>query len=126
MNKLKSFFQKHPRAGLLIFLLLAGLAVLPYAYNHTAKVTLAWDQSSQNDLAGYHVLYGNDKSISVINVDAARTKSFTIPNLEVGETYYFAISAYNTGNTHEGSDVKLILDLLKEKSRVSGSNNLHQ
>ncbi len=49
MNKLKSFFQKHPRAGLLIFLLLAGLVVLPYAYNHTAKVTLAWDQSSQND-----------------------------------------------------------------------------
>ena len=42
MHTLKSFFQNHPRADVLIFLLLIGLAVLPYAYSRTAQVTLAW------------------------------------------------------------------------------------
>jgi len=125
MLKLKLFSQKHPRAGILIILLLATLAVLPYAYSRTAQVTLAWDLSDPGDLAGYRVYYGNDKSVYLINVDANQTQSFTIPDLKIGETYYFAISAYDTGGTPEGSDAKLIMDLLRGKEGVSAGNRSH-
>ena len=116
MLKIKSFFQKHPRADVLIFLLLIGLAILPYAYNRTASLTLSWNQNSQEDLAGYRVFYGNDKSVHLINVNANQTKSFDIPDLKIGETYYFAISAYDITDTPEDSDAKLILNILKEKN----------
>ena len=116
MQKVKAFFQKHPRADVLIFLLLIVLTVLPYAYNRTASLTLSWNQNGQEDLAGYRVFYGNDKSVHLINVNANQTKSFNIPDLKVGETYYFAISAYDTSNKPEGSDAKLILNVLKEKN----------
>ena len=125
MLKIKSFFQKHPRADVLIFLLLIGLAILPYAYNRTASLTLSWNQSGQEDLAGYRVFYGNDKSVHLINVNANQTKSFDIPDLKIGETYYFAISAYDNTDTPEGSDAKIILNLLKEKDRGSKRQKPH-
>ena len=73
------------------------------------------------------VYYGNDKHLPgyLINVDANQTQSFTIPDLKIGETYYFAISAYDTGGTPEGSDAKLIMDLLRGKEGVSAGNRSH-
>ena len=116
MQKVKSFFKKHPRADVLIFLLLIGLASLPYTYNRTASLTLSWNQDGQEDFAGYRVFYGNEKSVHLINVKANQTKSSNIPDLKVGETYYFAISAYDTNDRPNGSDAKLILNVLKEKN----------
>lgn len=62
---------------------------------HALQVTLAWDASSEPDLAGYKVYYGTSTGNYSISYDAGNVNSYVISDLEAGNTYYFAATAYD-------------------------------
>ncbi|MBA3886384.1 MAG: fibronectin type III domain-containing protein [Acidobacteria bacterium] len=72
-----------------MFVLLAGSPA------RAATVTIAWDQNSESDLAGYVVQYGTAAGKYSQTIDVGNKTSWTLPNAEVGRTYYFTVQAYN-------------------------------
>jgi hypothetical protein len=60
------------------------------------QITLAWDASTEEDLAGYKVYAGDSSRLYSTTIDVGRTTSFTVSGLQEGRLYYFAITAYNT------------------------------
>jgi hypothetical protein len=70
-----------------------------------SQVTLAWDASSDPDVAGYKLYYGTrSKSYSAVIPVGNRT-TYSVPGLESGTGYYFAVTAYdNSGLESEFSN----------------------
>ena len=77
-------------AGLLI------LAVLGTTVQAVQSVTLAWDQSTDPNVAGYNVYYGVACHTYTNIIDVGKATNATISGLAEGTTYYFAATAYNT------------------------------
>jgi len=69
---------------------------------HAAEITLAWDQNSEPDIAGYRIYYGQESHSYTNVVDIGKHTSCVIADLEDGETYYFAATAYNTDGFESG------------------------
>jgi hypothetical protein len=69
---------------------------------HAAEITLAWDQNSEPDIAGYRIYYGQESRSYTNVVDVGNYTSCVIADLEDGETYYFAATAYNTEGYESG------------------------
>jgi hypothetical protein len=67
-----------------------------------AEITLAWDQNSESDIAGYRIYYGQESGIYTNVVDIGNYTSCVIADLEDGETYYFVATAYNTSGYESG------------------------
>ena len=65
---------------------------------HAAEVTLAWDQNTEPDVAGYKVYYGLESRNYDYVMDVGDTTSCVVTGLELGRTYYFAATAVNTAN----------------------------
>ncbi len=80
----------------LIGLMLAAalISILPVA-SEAADVTLAWDSNVEDDIAGYHVAYGQASGDYTAVVDVGNATSHRFFNLESNRTYYFAVRAYN-------------------------------
>ena len=72
-----------------IFLVIPSLA-------GAASVKLAWDPSTEEDLAGYKIYYGYDSRNYNTSIDVGKTTTFQVTGLEYDQTYYFAVTAYNT------------------------------
>lgn len=70
------------------------LSCIPYV--NAAEITLAWDQNSEPDIAGYRIYYGEESRSYTHVVDVGNYNSCVIADLEDGITYYFAATAYNT------------------------------
>ena len=79
-----------------IFLAASILFSLPASNAHPAQVTLAWDASTDSNIAGYKVHYGNSSGSYQAVIDVGKTTSCTISTLLDGTTYYFAATDYNT------------------------------
>ncbi len=60
-----------------------------------ASLTLAWDPSTEVDIAGYIVYYGRSSGVYTSNVDVGKVALWTAANLTAGQRYYFAVQAYN-------------------------------
>jgi fibronectin type 3 domain-containing protein len=58
-----------------------------------AQVTLAWDASGAQGVAGYKVYLGTQSKTYSSSVNAGTATSATIANLLVGTTYYFATTS---------------------------------
>ncbi|MBT8489688.1 MAG: fibronectin type III domain-containing protein [Deltaproteobacteria bacterium] len=69
---------------------------------HAAEITLAWDQNSEPDIAGYRVYYGQESHSYTNVVDVGNYTSCVIADLEDGGTYFFAATAYNTDGFESG------------------------
>lgn len=81
--------------GLLLSNLLLALSTLssPAATPHT--VTLAWNPSTPNTIAGYHLYVGTASKVYTNIVDSGGSTSVSVTNLSGGVTYYFAVTAYS-------------------------------
>jgi uncharacterized membrane protein YgcG len=69
---------------------------------HAAEITLAWDQNSEPDIAGYRIYYGQESHSYTNVVDVGNYTSCVISDLEDGETYYFAATACNNDGYESG------------------------
>jgi hypothetical protein len=85
-----------------IFLAASILFSLPVINAHPAQVTLAWDASTDPDIAGYKVYYGNSSGSYQAVIDVGNLTTWSISNLIDGTTYYFAATDYNTSGTESG------------------------
>jgi Fibronectin type III domain len=65
-------------------------------------VTLAWNRSLGQDVAGYRLYYGTSNSGRMQTIDVGNATTTSMSNLTAGTTYYFVVTAYDTAN-HESS-----------------------
>jgi hypothetical protein len=101
----KHEIRKGPSLSILIFTLIAViLTIVLFGVPdvHAADITLAWDQNSEPDIAGYRVYYGQESRSYTNAVDVGNYTSCVIADLEDGETYYFAATAYNNDGYESG------------------------
>jgi hypothetical protein len=76
---------------------LAPLLIVSLSSSHAVQsVTLAWDASSDPNIAGYKLRYGTTSGNPSQIVDVAKTTTATPSNLNDATTYFFTVSAYNT------------------------------
>jgi hypothetical protein len=77
---------------------LAGLVVLSALATTTpaATVTIAWNASTNANVAGYSIYYGLVSRAYTSSVDAGSNLSQTVTGLIPGLTYYFAAYAYDS------------------------------
>jgi hypothetical protein len=68
--------------------------IIPFLAS-AAVVNLAWDPSTEVDLAGYKIYYGYASGDYDTSIDVGNTTTFQITDLEYNQTYYFASTAYN-------------------------------
>ena len=87
---------------LAVLLLFSVFCILSSGLAHAASVTLAWDASQEEDIAGYRVYYGTTSGHYTNMTDAGMNTSGTISNLVPGQTYYFAATAYDTAGSESG------------------------
>jgi hypothetical protein len=78
---------------LAITLILLGSAGVAGA---SQSVTLAWDQNSEPDIAGYRLKSGSSSGNYAQTIDVGNTTTATVSNLSAGSSTFFVVTAYNT------------------------------
>jgi len=78
------------------------IALLNIPNAHAAEISLAWDENSEPDIAGYKIHYGLESGSYTTVTDVGDSISCTLGDLEEGETYYFAATAYNEAGYESG------------------------
>jgi hypothetical protein len=63
-----------------------------------STVTLAWDQSTGTNIAGYKVYYGAASGNYTNSLTVGNATTASVSNLVAGATYYFAATAYDSSN----------------------------
>lgn len=71
-------------------------------FGFAAQIKLAWDPSTESDLAGYKIYYGTSTKSYGGSVDVGNMTAFTLTGLTQGQTYYIAITASNALNSESG------------------------
>ena len=59
------------------------------------SVTLAWNATSESNVAGYAIYYGNTSGNYSTRIDTGTQTTATIAGLKEGQTNYFTVTAYN-------------------------------
>lgn len=97
--------------------LLGGLLILA-ALNSTVQagqsVTLAWNRSTNSNVAGYVVYYGGASGRYTNEVSAGSSTNAIISGLVPGTTYYFAATSYSSSGVESlfSSEVSYTLPIL--------------
>ena len=81
------------------FVFLVTFAIVLFLSSHpaySAKLTLAWDPSTDSDLAGYKLHYGYASRDYVFHVNVGNQTQYTIPDLDNCKSYFFTATTYNT------------------------------
>lgn len=60
------------------------------------SITLAWNPSPANNIAGYRLYLGLSSGTYATSLDVGATTNATLSNLTPGTTYFFAVTAYDT------------------------------
>jgi type IV pilus assembly protein PilY1 len=95
MKKVISYKYLFPFVAFLFALFLSQSAF-------AAQIKLAWDASTETDLAGYKVYYGTSSRTYTNSVDVGDATMYTLTGLTEGKTYYIAVTAYNTLKQESG------------------------
>jgi hypothetical protein len=61
-------------------------------------VTLAWDASQSQNIAGYRVHFGTRSGVYTQTIQVGNVTSAVVSNLTAETTYYFTVTAYDTSN----------------------------
>jgi hypothetical protein len=79
---------------------------------HAMDITLAWDDNTEPNLAGYKVYYDTDGSGAPYSgagaaegdspIDVGNVTEFTLSDLLDGKVHYFTVTAYNDENLESG------------------------
>jgi uncharacterized membrane protein YgcG len=105
-HSLKNAAGKRPSLFLILmltfFLVFFIIPTFSVQNIHAAEITLAWDQNSEPDIAGYKIYYGQESHSYTNTLDVGKHTSCVIADLEDGETYYFAATAYNNDGFESG------------------------
>jgi hypothetical protein len=108
-----------PFSSYLSFLfLLSVILFISITNSFAAQVTLTWNISTADDIAGYKIYYGNSSGNYNSFVDVGNQTSYTISDLVDGNTYFIAVTAYDINGNESGFS--------KETSNVaslSGNNS---
>ena len=72
--------------------LLLGIRPVPAT---AGSLSLAWDDNTEQDLAGYKVYIGTASQTFSQIIDVGHVTAFTVTNLSEGETYYSSVTAYD-------------------------------
>ena len=108
-----------PFSSYLSFLFLVSVILFISITNSFAsQVTLTWNISTADDIAGYKIYYGNSSRNYNSFVDVGNQTSYTISDLVDGNTYFIAVTAYDINGNESGFS--------KETSNVaslSGNNS---
>jgi len=75
---------------------LLGCSILGSAAHAQSSVTLAWDPSSADDVAGYNLYYGVASRTYTNEISVGDATSVTVTGLVAGTTYFFAVTAYDS------------------------------
>jgi len=94
--------------GLLSFLLpslvAAGLPLTSFA-GAAISANLSWTASSDPNVTGYNIYYGNTSHQYTNSVSVGNVTSVNVPNLTTGTTYFFAAKAHDAaGNQSDFSN----------------------
>jgi hypothetical protein len=74
---------------------IASLLLVSLSLCYAAQsVTLAWDASSDPNIAGYKLRYGTTSGNPSQTIDVGKTTTATVSNLNDGTTYYFTATCY--------------------------------
>jgi hypothetical protein len=60
------------------------------------SVSLGWDQSTDTNVAGYMVHYGDASGAYTSSIDATDSTGAAVPGLQPGVSYYFVVASYNS------------------------------
>ena len=108
-----------PFSSYLSFLFLVSVILfISITNSFAAQVTLTWNISTADDIAGYKIYYGNSSRNYNSFVDVGNQTSYTISDLVDGNTYFIAVTAYDINGNESGFS--------KETSNVaslSGNNS---
>jgi hypothetical protein len=108
-----------PFSSYLSFLFLVSVILfISITNSFAAQVTLTWNISTEDDIAGYKIYYGNSSRNYNSFVDVGNQTSYTISDLVDGNTYFIAVTAYDINGNESGFS--------KETSNVaslSGNNS---
>lgn len=69
---------------------------------HAAQATLAWDRSTEVDVAGYRIHYGTTSGNYSVHIDVRNVTVYTVIGLEAEQTYYFAATVYDSAGNESG------------------------
>jgi hypothetical protein len=86
----------------LVFFSALLLSLLISVWARAEQVTLAWDENTESDLAGYKVHYGTASGSYATHVDVHNVSTSIVTGLTAGQTYYFVVTAYNTSGNGSG------------------------
>ena len=83
----------------MLFCCFFGFILSPHAA-YAASITLAWDPSPSENIAGYKIYYGTEsRNYSYPPVDVGNVTQCTIRGLDRNKIYYFADTAYTDDGT---------------------------
>ena len=95
-----------------IFLLLVVQGVFtPFSTLAAENISLAWDASTESDVAGYKVYSGTTSGVYNSPQDVGNTTIYTPANLQAGSTHYFAVTAYDTQGNESGPSNELSVSI---------------
>lgn len=83
-----------------------------------AQVTLTWNKSNADDIAGYKIYYGNSSRNYNSIADVGNQTSYTISNLVDGNTYFVAVTAYDINGNESGFSKEI-----SYVASISGNNS---
>jgi Fibronectin type III domain len=96
----------------------------------TQSVTLAWNRSTNVDVVGYDIYYGEASGIYTNKISVGNVTTLTVAGLQDGSTYYFAATAVNSLGVESGFSnqatysAPALAALLQPSASVSGGFSL--
>ncbi|MBW1867837.1 MAG: fibronectin type III domain-containing protein [Deltaproteobacteria bacterium] len=105
--KYSIFNLNSPYPVFLSFLFLTAILVFSPTISHSARVMLAWDPNTEEDLAGYKIYYGVEKGNYAYSIDVGNQTTYTITDLEPNRVHYFAATAYSVYGDESGFSAEI-------------------